>query len=443
MMESNKEESARCKELGLKAFLTGEKEKGMRLIEKAHRMYPSSETENFLSDFTKGKSMTRAEEKNGAQGTDPNHSAFESRTYSRKASGTPNKGEAGVPDSGLDSCDPTLDEKGSATKGASKEPSSKVDEHHRSNHTKTPKETLKRDKAATSNNTDKSNRTNESKQAEDVGTSERSYTPEQEVACKKILRTKCYYEALGVPKNANDDTIKKSYRKLALQLHPDKNKAPSAEEAFKKISKMFQCLSDANKRAMYNQFGNDDDVPQQYRNQYESDLLTPEDLFEHFFGMDFSANGRRVFRRVRRQPATPQQQRTFTLVQMLPVIIILGFSLLSSLRDSTPKRNFSPTQSYEFTIPRKTHSLSIDYFVGKHFDDSFRPGSKDLKLLETEVELRHYHELCSKEELAKMQLNHHARHYRYAGSDEYKKKMEELNKGACTTFHRLQEVKVA
>lgn len=64
-----------------------------------------------------------------------------------------------------------------------------------------------------------------------------------------------YYDILGVSKNASEDDIKKAYRKLALQYHPDRNKALDAMEKFKEITKAYEVLSDAKKRQMYDQFG--------------------------------------------------------------------------------------------------------------------------------------------------------------------------------------------
>ena len=71
----------------------------------------------------------------------------------------------------------------------------------------------------------------------------------------RITRTKDYYELFGVGKSASEDEIKRAYRKLALQLHPDKNTALGAEEAFKKVNKAWDVLSDKNKRATYDNFG--------------------------------------------------------------------------------------------------------------------------------------------------------------------------------------------
>lgn len=64
-----------------------------------------------------------------------------------------------------------------------------------------------------------------------------------------------YYEILGVDKKASADEIKSAYRKLAMQYHPDKNKAPDAEEKFKEMSEAYAVLEDQTKRQQYDQFG--------------------------------------------------------------------------------------------------------------------------------------------------------------------------------------------
>jgi DnaJ-class molecular chaperone len=66
---------------------------------------------------------------------------------------------------------------------------------------------------------------------------------------------KDFYKILGVAKTANDDEIKKAYRKLALKYHPDKNKAPGAEEKFKEVAEAYEILSDKKKRDIYDQYG--------------------------------------------------------------------------------------------------------------------------------------------------------------------------------------------
>src|SRR5271156_6541431 len=65
-----------------------------------------------------------------------------------------------------------------------------------------------------------------------------------------------YYEILSVSRDANDQELKTSYRKLAMQYHPDRNPDdPKAEEKFKECSEAYQVLSDPDKRAAYDRYG--------------------------------------------------------------------------------------------------------------------------------------------------------------------------------------------
>jgi len=65
-----------------------------------------------------------------------------------------------------------------------------------------------------------------------------------------------YYEILGVSKSASADEIKKAYRKVAMQFHPDRNpNDKAAEDKFKEAAEAYEVLSDASKKQRYDQFG--------------------------------------------------------------------------------------------------------------------------------------------------------------------------------------------
>lgn len=67
--------------------------------------------------------------------------------------------------------------------------------------------------------------------------------------------SKDFYEVLGVSKTASPDEIKRAYRKLALEYHPDRNKSKEAAEKFKEVNAAYEVLSDSQKKAQYDQFG--------------------------------------------------------------------------------------------------------------------------------------------------------------------------------------------
>src|SRR3954465_4412267 len=66
-----------------------------------------------------------------------------------------------------------------------------------------------------------------------------------------------YYEVLGVAREASETEIKKAFRRLARELHPDVNQAPDAEDRFKEAAEAYEVLSDAEKRRTYDAYGHE------------------------------------------------------------------------------------------------------------------------------------------------------------------------------------------
>ena len=95
-----------------------------------------------------------------------------------------------------------------------------------------------------------------------------------------------YYEVLGVSKSADEQEIKKAYRKLARQYHPDVNPGDKdAEEKFKEATEAYDVLSDTEKRARYDQMGHSAfDPNQQGFGGFGGDFGGFGDIFDMFFG---------------------------------------------------------------------------------------------------------------------------------------------------------------
>ncbi|KAJ6518868.1 hypothetical protein C8R45DRAFT_1057638 [Mycena sanguinolenta] len=238
-----------------------------------------------------------------------------------------------------------------------------------------------------------------------IGGEKREYTAEQMTVVRRVRACKVteYYEILAVKRDCDEAEVKKAYRKLALALHPDKNGAPGADEAFKLVSKAFQVLSDPQKRASYDRSGSDPEDRsagmrpsgfQSFNGGGGEGELSPEDLFNMFFGgpgaggfgnngfggfgggpvftMNFGPGGFRTTRmggggqRQQQQGGNAEQRSTF--MQLLPLILLFGFSLLSALPNlfttpPVPDPRFSWSRTPYYSTERQTGELGVKYHV--------------------------------------------------------------------------------
>lgn len=126
------------------------------------------------------------------------------------------------------------------------------------------------------------------------------------------------YEILGLGRDASADDIKKAYRKLAIQFHPDKNPGnPEAEEKFKEAASAYEILSDPEKRARYDRFGH-----QGVSGGAGSGIHNMDDIFSHFgdiFG-DFFGGGSTQRSRNSNQPRRGADLRYLTEITLKEVL---------------------------------------------------------------------------------------------------------------------------
>ncbi|KAL0964574.1 hypothetical protein UPYG_G00325830 [Umbra pygmaea] len=277
--------------------------------------------------------------------------------------------------------------------------------------------------------------------------SAKPYTSEQLNAVKKIKSCKDYYEILGVEKDAGEEDLKKSYRKLALKFHPDKNQAPGATEAFKAISNAYAVLSNTEKRRQYDHHGEEQSQPtRQHRHDFEADI-SPEDLFNMFFGGGFPSRNVHVYRnggmhfgqQHRARPERREQREGgFALfVQLMPILILIFVSALSQMMVTPLPYSLSLRSSLGHINQRQTQTLKVPYYVAASFTEKY--SGKDLRRVEKSVEEDYISNLrnnCWKERQQKEGLLYRAR---YFGDSDLYQSAQRMSTPSCS---RLSEIQV-
>ncbi|KAL4278158.1 hypothetical protein GQ457_03G045860 [Hibiscus cannabinus] len=231
-----------------------------------------------------------------------------------------------------------------------------------------------------------------------------SYTEDQITIVKQINKKNDYYEILGLEKTCSLEDVQKAYRKLSLKVHPVKNKAPGTEEAFKAVSKAFQCLSNEERRKTYDLVGSG------YQPVYERE----GNEFNGFYDTDFDAD--EIFRNFffsGMAPATTQipsfnfgpemGARTgdqgsastgFNIRELILLLSVLLILLLKFLPSSEPV--FSLSRAYPY-VYKFTTRKGVDYYVrSKKFEQDYPANSPGRTRMVERVEREYYSVLAQK-----------------------------------------------
>mmetsp|Transcript_28359 Transcript_28359/g.51264 ORF Transcript_28359/g.51264 Transcript_28359/m.51264 type:complete len:446 (+) Transcript_28359:148-1485(+) len=373
-MEVNKEEAVRCRDLGADALRNGQNARAVKMFTKSLHLYPLPGVKALLGQAER-KLQAEGQSGSGAStnGTSSNTSHTNSSTNNGFAASRSSSSASSV--------------------GAAPAPTN-------------------------------------------TGADGRAYTPAQVTIVSQVLKSRqggrgAHYRVLGLETNADESALKKAYRKLALKLHPDKNSAPHADEAFKAVGLAYATLSDSQKRRIYDMSGEEDPDNRGGAarrggpggGHFHGQDVSPEDIFNMFFGGGMGGGmggpGVRVYSsgfgpgmgfggmnpnmRARQQQQQQQQRQQQQqpegglgqFVQLLPLLFIMILSFLSmpgedGMGATGGSKYFSLTPFKPHTNPLSTKLAKvkdIPYFVSEQFLRTVARDRYQLSQVERMVEV--------------------------------------------------------
>ncbi|ALC47231.1 CG3061 [Drosophila busckii] len=322
--------------------------------------------------------------------------------------------------------------------------------------TENAKKLLAKVKSAPSNGSNGNARSTTTSDEKDTGPRKRvnsdsrsqpEYTTDQLEAVRKIKKCKNYYEVLGVTESATDSEIKKAYKKLALQLHPDKNKAPGSVEAFKALGNAAGVLTDAEKRKNYDLYGINETQSHSgggggghaghyneygYSRGFQADI-SAEELFHMFFNRGFPQQNVYMRQQRRRHQARDERDtnNSSALINLLPILLLIGLSMMSSFFISDPM--YSLTPSHKYSVKRETNSLKIPYYVKDNFYSEYQGSVARLEESVEEDFVNHLKHSCSRERNYRDSMLAKARTF---GDRDLYRKAQNINTPSCENLQK-------
>ncbi|XP_017078674.2 dnaJ homolog subfamily B member 14 [Drosophila eugracilis] len=204
------------------------------------------------------------------------------------------------------------------------------------------------------------------------------FTLEMLDVVQKVLKCRNHYEVLRVSHHATYSEVKRAYHKLALRLHPDKNRSPGAEQAFRRISEAADCLTDCQKRIEYNISTAVGDCRDQQPSVFEDN---PEGINEE---------DQSYLRNTRRRPyqsanqRMPQRQALFQTEQLVIGVVAALVFLFVIMHYIAATPDYSFTQTRTHSVRRVTQMKHIAYYMNPQSLGKYT--EQQLNKLEIEIE---------------------------------------------------------
>ena len=315
---------------------------------------------------------------------------------------------------------------------------------------------------------------------------EPTFTPEMAETVRKVRSAKDHFAVLGVERDADEHAIGRAYKKLALRVHPDKNTAPGADEAFKRVGKAYATLTDANERANYERYGEaganvggggggvggGGGGGHPFHQQRRGHEPTPEDIFNAVFGAGFGGlHGAHIYRMHQQQQqqqrgGTPQQRYQQQQQQQrrggedddprmggvqisnaLPLIMVLVFFVLSLFGGGSDDRWYSLVRTSAFSVSRVTGSRwdsvvpGLPYYVRDTVNMRLRTDEKILYEVELNVQAdlkRAWGQACREETEQKRTIQIYMERSPSAmDRRRYKQRLDEIKTPNCDAFEQF------
>ncbi|XP_034650654.1 dnaJ homolog subfamily B member 1 [Drosophila subobscura] len=253
-----------------------------------------------------------------------------------------------------------------------------------------------------------------------------AFTAEMLDVVQKVLRCSNHYEVLRLSQNDTYSEVKRSYKRLALRLHPDKNRAPGAEMAFRRISEAADCLTDHNRRLEYNQdmFMGD--------STYDEWELQEEQQQQEEEG-ELGAAPRRPYMAANQR--VPQSQALFQTQHLAVGMVcsLLFMFLVMHFLSTVPEYSFRRSSTH--SVARFSHARNIAYYMSP--ESAAKYTEEQREQLEQQIESVYIEELkvnCQQETRLRDTL---LLRVLQADMQNMRQRAEHMPMPACEALHKI------